>query len=32
VNGNLVSVAGWYDNEIGYSNRLVDVARMMLEK
>lgn len=32
VNGNLVSIAGWYDNEIGYSYRLVDVAKMMLEK
>lgn len=32
VNGNLISVAGWYDNEIGYSNRLVDVARIILDK
>jgi len=32
VNGNLVSITGWYDNEMGYSYRLVDVARMMLEK
>jgi glyceraldehyde 3-phosphate dehydrogenase len=32
VNGNLVSIAGWYDNEMGYSYRLVDVAKMMLEK
>lgn len=28
----LVSAAGWYDNEWGYSNRLVDVARMILGK
>ncbi len=27
----LISVAGWYDNEWGYSCRLVDVARMILE-
>jgi len=27
--GNLVKVFGWYDNEWGYSNRLVDLALMM---
>jgi len=26
VNGNLVKVVGWYDNEWGYSNRLVEMA------
>ena len=26
VNGNLVKVLGWYDNEWGYSNRLVDLV------
>jgi len=31
VTGNLVSIAGWYDNEWGYSCRLVDVAKLMLE-
>lgn len=32
VNNNLVSIAGWYDNEWGYSNRLVDVAKLILSK
>jgi glyceraldehyde 3-phosphate dehydrogenase len=27
--GNLVKVLGWYDNEWGYSNRLVDMALYM---
>ncbi len=26
TNGNLVKVVGWYDNEWGYSNRLVELA------
>ncbi len=26
VNGNLAKVVGWYDNEWGYSNRLVEMA------
>jgi glyceraldehyde 3-phosphate dehydrogenase len=29
---NMVKVVGWYDNEWGYSVRLVDVIRMMGEK
>jgi len=29
ANGNLVKVFGWYDNEWGYSNRLVDLAQLV---
>ncbi len=29
ANGQLVKVFGWYDNEWGYSNRLVDLASMV---
>jgi len=29
VNGNQVKVVGWYDNEWGYSNRLVDLALLV---
>jgi glyceraldehyde 3-phosphate dehydrogenase len=26
ITGNLIKVVGWYDNEAGYSNRLLDLA------
>lgn len=29
VNGTQVKIYAWYDNEMGYANRLVDVARMV---
>jgi glyceraldehyde 3-phosphate dehydrogenase len=29
ANGNLVKVLGWYDNEWGYSNRLVDLVEFI---
>ena len=30
IEGNLVKVVAWYDNEWGYSNRLVDLAQRLL--
>jgi len=30
--GNLVKVIGWYDNEWGYSNRLVDLVTLVAER
>ena len=29
VNGNLVKITGWYDNEYGYSSRVVDAIKML---
>src|SRR4051794_33944668 len=29
ANGSLVKVLGWYDNEAGYSNRLVDITKII---
>lgn len=31
ANGNLAKVVGWYDNEWGYSNRLVEMAEFISE-
>jgi glyceraldehyde 3-phosphate dehydrogenase (phosphorylating) len=30
--GNLVKVIGWYDNEWGYSNRLVELVELIASK
>jgi glyceraldehyde 3-phosphate dehydrogenase len=30
--GNLVKVIGWYDNEWGYSNRLVELVELVGSK
>lgn len=32
ANGNVVKVLGWYDNEYGYSNRMVDILKKMARK
>jgi glyceraldehyde 3-phosphate dehydrogenase len=29
ANGNLVKVVGWYDNEWGYANRLIEMAQLI---
>ena len=29
VIGNMIKVVGWYDNEVGYAHRLVDLIRLM---
>lgn len=29
VDGNLVKILAWYDNEFGYSNRVIDVVKML---
>ena len=31
-NGNMVKVVGWYDNEWGYSNRLIDITTLVGSK
>ena len=28
VNGNMVKIIGWYDNELGYSNRMIDMIKL----
>jgi glyceraldehyde 3-phosphate dehydrogenase len=32
ANGNMVKVVGWYDNEWGYSNRLIDITSLVGSK
>jgi glyceraldehyde 3-phosphate dehydrogenase len=32
VIGNQVKIVGWYDNEWGYSNRLVDITALVASK
>lgn len=32
IGGNMVKVLAWYDNEWGYSNRVIDLALLMIKK
>jgi glyceraldehyde 3-phosphate dehydrogenase len=32
LKGNLVKVFSWYDNEWGFSNRMIDLARLIASK
>ena len=32
VDKNVAFVVGWYDNEWGYSNRMIDVIKLMAKK
>jgi glyceraldehyde 3-phosphate dehydrogenase len=32
IGGNLVKVVSWYDNEWGYSNRVVDLCVFLAQK
>ena len=32
IGGNMVKILAWYDNEWGYSNRVVDLALLMIQK
>ncbi|HEI9719213.1 TPA: type I glyceraldehyde-3-phosphate dehydrogenase, partial [Klebsiella oxytoca] len=32
IGGNMVKILAWYDNEWGFSNRLVDLALMMASR
>ena len=32
IEGNMVKVVSWYDNEWGYSNRIVDLTNYIAER
>jgi len=31
IGGNMVKILGWYDNEWGYSSRVVDVISLIMD-
>jgi glyceraldehyde 3-phosphate dehydrogenase len=32
VNGKMIKILSWYDNEWGYSNRVVDIVRLISQR
>lgn len=32
IEGNMVKVVSWYDNEWGYSNRVIDLMEYVIKK
>jgi Glyceraldehyde-3-phosphate dehydrogenase/erythrose-4-phosphate dehydrogenase len=32
IDGNLAKVMAWYDNEWGFSNRMVDLTKLVISK
>ncbi|HEY8805948.1 MAG TPA: type I glyceraldehyde-3-phosphate dehydrogenase, partial [Clostridium sp.] len=32
IEGNMVKVVSWYDNEAGYSNRLADLTKYVADR
>ena len=32
TDGNMIKIYAWYDNEMGYANRMIDVARHIFAK
>jgi len=32
VDGNMIKVMSWYDNEWGYSNRMCDMAKLVFSR